>query len=292
MPNASFVNVNAAHATDPTIPAHTGGDWLGALIETTSGAITGMAGWSKRAEIPNNVGSTQWTLYLRKVAVGETVPTPNLGGGSNHTIAKVFVVRDADPDDPILDISTSQELTASTSHTLPGLLVKGQTNTLVMQGFAWATDVATPSSSAWTNAALASITLRSEDGTTVGDGGGIAFATGVLVADNAHTGFATVTTTSILALGFCIAFRNAPSAPAFAVPPNSKCKDFDGNPAPDGGTVHILDTVLGVIETTAIVFGGDGSYTAALKHNTALRYRTIYDNLVDPPGCSVLWTAV
>lgn len=275
------------------MPAHVAGDWLFLAVETTSGTVTTPSGWSPRSSTANGTANSTWTLFQRKVGVGETVPSAALAGGSNHLWGVSFCVRDLDPSDPILNLSVWYAQVSSTSHALPGLEVVGQSSTLVIQGLTWLSDNAGPLLTTITNTSLTGLTEVFDSGTITADGGGIALAAGTLASPGLVKPADVVTLNSPVT-GFCIAFRNAPAAVTtpFSTPPGITAKDFDGNPAANGGTVYILDTVLGTIETTATITGGDGSYSAAMRFNDANRYRSFYDNGVDPPGCSALWTAV
>lgn len=281
------LTMGTRHDTQPPPPAHQAGDWLYMWVETTSGNVPAPAGWSLRSSIAAAAGTTSQFLFRRYVPDATPIGTPTITGGTNHTTGVIGRVRGAHATDPDYGHGMAYATAAVTTAFAPGMLSR-YADSLVIQSASWALDNAGPMATGWANASLANVVEAFDEGTTTGDGGGVTIMTGEMAAADTVVLPGTATVSSGMITGITFAIRPADPAPAFTGGP-FPVEDFDGNPAPDGGTVYVLDITLGVIETSAVIAGGE--YTVPVKHNDADRYRSFYDNGADPPGVSVPWTA-
>lgn len=267
--------VGTGSETSVAPPAHTDDDWLVLLVETTSGTVTTPAGWTPRGSIPAAAGTTSGFVFVRKVGVGETVGNAALAGGSNHLWGVIVRLRGADPTTPFAAIAFAYATAATTTGFTPSVFVESTQGKFAVMAMGWALDNAGPLASAWANASLTNVTEIYDAGTVTNDGGGITIATGDLSGGGpALVGPGTATLTSTMAIGLMIVVNAAPATPTHTI---SGTITIDGVPAANGTTVEIWDKSLGVRETSTVVAGGAGGYSAGVRE-IAHNYFATYDD--------------
>lgn len=290
--SATWISRGAFHETSvPWGAGHADND-IGILsVEHGGGVVaTPAGGWIPVVAVANAAGTTKLSIFINEATSG-AMGNAGLAGGTDHMIGVIDVVRGSDLANVFSAIFTAFATAASVSGFAPGGYVPDD-DVLVMHFLAWAIDDASDIASVWASPSLTGVAERGPSGGTVtGNGGGLSVATGSLAAGKVVIAPASNTLTSTTFACATLAIRSAPAAPAFSKSGIILIGGVTGDPAPDGGVVEIWDNVLKVRETTAVVAGGAGGFTANVKFNNANRYFATYDNGVDAPGVSVLWTA-
>lgn len=268
----------AAHAA-----GHIADDFSVLFVECVSGVVTTPAGWTPVATVANAAGTTKLSIFSIACTSGAMGNAAIAGGSGDHLWARIHTFRGVDLVDPWTAIFLAYATAASTSGFVPGGYV-GAAGMMVL-ALAWAIDDATDIASAWADSGLTSVTERKSDGTTTGGGGGLSVATGDLAAA-AILPPGTLTLTSTTFACAVLGLREAPATP-YTV---TGTITIAGAPAANGGTVEIWDDVLDQLETTCLVAGGAGGFSAAVQFNTLNRYVAKYDNGSNR-GCSAPGTA-
>lgn len=180
-----------------TWPAgHATGD-LGILfVETASGTITTPSGFNLLTHVVASGSATTCAIFWR-IATSSSEGAVTIAGGSDHTWATILTFTGTDTTTPIPAYAGMTTVVPSTTNYAPGVKAP-VANTMIVQGIAWANDVAGPVIVSMTNAALGSVTERYDAGTTTLNGGGLGIYTGTLAtADYSGLGFLDSTGTSL-----------------------------------------------------------------------------------------------
>jgi len=184
------------------------------LLFVQSDTVTISAGWEHVPGSPILFGSFGFRVLWRRATASESDPTVDPTGGGrqfsvvlnfrgvratgvpwdvvsnvstgvftalNHISAVVLAFRGCKPSGNPWNIITPDSGGIGTAITLLGTDGAGPTTTkdcLVVAGCSHSNDVAGPTFSGWTNADLANLTERVDDGTIIGNGGGLAVVTG------------------------------------------------------------------------------------------------------------------
>lgn len=198
---------NGVGAISPGLPAGTiAGDLLVMFLETADETIT-VAGWTELPTVsPQSVaGATRLTVFY-KIAVGGDATTTSDSG--DHQIGRIIGITASTFNlvNPIDSSAGGVRDPASTTATVPGPTTT-QAQCLVLAASSHDLDTTTAAFSAPTNANLTGITLRINNSTTDGNGGGLGVASGVKATAGA-VGNTTMTVTS--SVGGMIALAIAP----------------------------------------------------------------------------------
>lgn len=201
----SFGSAGTAGGASPGLPSGwQTGDILILFCETRDGlGASSPAGWTALSSSPQfantGTGTTNTALeVLWKVATAsETAPV--IGDTGNHCGAIIHAFRGVDTANPINVTAGSNETTADQTAVLPSVTTT-VANTMVVLAASSATDTGTSRYSGWTNGNLTSLSERSDNSHTLGDGGGVAVATG-LKATAGSTGTTSATAATGTAKG-------------------------------------------------------------------------------------------
>ena len=273
-------------AIEPPWGTHASGD-LGLLfVETVDQAVT-PTDW---LVVPNspilNVALTTRLSVFYRFATSAAESAPVVADPGEHAVGVVITFNGVDATNPFHAIAGMGGAGATASGSFPALLTSVN-DCLIVHAMSWNLDNAGPIAGAATNALLASITEQHDAGTLDGNGGGIVVITATLAAAG-PTGATTATFTAAGAASMTIALQPAPIAATFTV---ADTVTIDGVPAADGTTVEIWDDTLKARETSCLVAGGAGAFTALVRFNDADRYFCTYDDGTNY-GRSALDTAV
>jgi hypothetical protein len=182
-------------AISPALPAGIAtGDILLLFLETANQAITiptpNGGTWTQVASSPQSTGSgttaTRLTAFWSRYNGTQGAPTTSDSG--DHQLGRIIAIRGAvDTGNPWDVTAGGVEAASDTSGSIPGATTT-VANTLVVAAIATALPDASSTAkfSAWTNANLTSVTERTDNTVTAGDGGGLGVATGVRVATGAY----------------------------------------------------------------------------------------------------------
>lgn len=179
--SAGTVSASASTAT-PALPTGWAQDDVFLLfVESMNGAAGAPTGWAQ-------VGSTQFAntgstttetaldVYWKRATASESAPT--LADSGNHQVAIIHAFRGCTTSGNPWNVQAgATETTSDTSGSCPTVTTSVD-NTLVVCAATAATDIGTARFSSWTNANLSSLTERSDDASTLGNGGGVGVATG------------------------------------------------------------------------------------------------------------------
>jgi len=173
-------------AVTPVWPAHQSGDVALLIVESANQTITlsTPAGFAEVTGSPQGTGTAAGTSAVRLAvfwnrATSSSMANPVVADSGNHTIARIITFRGAVATGNPWDVTAGNVASsASTSVSIPGATTT-VANTLVVAIVARANDSSSAAASAWANANLTSLTERVDGGTTSGNGGGFAAATGV-----------------------------------------------------------------------------------------------------------------
>jgi hypothetical protein len=171
----AFLHLETANET----VASPGGDWVH-VAGSPFGAGTAGAG-----------GGTGMTLFT-KITTGATGGTPeasvSIADVGDHVMGVIFVVSgDAEADD-ITDTTTSTASSASNPYSMAVVDVADE-QSLVLEAISHRFDTATAQFSNWTQPSGATVSEHYDEGTALGNGGGVALAS--WVAENTGTTSAT-----------------------------------------------------------------------------------------------------
>ncbi len=202
---SNYITVNAYSASAPTyvaagaIASGTGAitpalpsgiatnDILLLSLETANQAITiptpNGGTWTQVTNSPQNVGSgttaTSLTIFWSRYNGTQGAPTTSDSG--DHQQGRIIAIRGASTvGDPTDGTAGGTDATANTTGSIPGCTTTFA-NDLVVTAIATSLPDAsgTANFSGWTNANLSSLTERTDNTVTAGNGGGLGVATGV-----------------------------------------------------------------------------------------------------------------
>lgn len=185
------------------------------LVECTGGQTSSLTTANGFAEITNSpqstgtgtAGTSLHVYWCR--ATSSSMASPVLSVGANHGYGVILTFRNvANSGNPWNITAGAVKAAASTSASTPTVTTT-VANCLIVAAIARDDDSAAAEFSAWTNAALASITERQDEGTALGNGGGIGVATGLKTAAGA-TGTTTATVVSSINASLTIALLPGP----------------------------------------------------------------------------------
>ena len=192
---AGAVASNAAAIT-PALPAGiVTNDILLLFLETANQAISisnqNGGTWTAVASSPQGTGTaggtaaTRLTVFWSRYNGAQGAPTTSDSG--NHQVGRIIAVRGCATSGSPWDVTAGGvEATVDTSGSIPGATTT-VANTLVVAAIATALPDAsgTANFSAWANTNLTSVTERTDNTVTAGNGGGMAIATGAKAAAGA-----------------------------------------------------------------------------------------------------------
>ena len=194
-------------AITPALPASIAtGDILLLFLETANEAITiptpNGGTWTAVTNSPQGTGTaastsaTRLTVFWSRYNGTQGAPTTSDSG--EHQAGRIIAIRGAaNIGNPWDVIAGGVEATADTSGSIPGATTTA-TNTLVVIAIATSLPDSTSTTrfSAWTNANLTSITERTDNSVTAGNGGGLGVATGIKATAGAYGNTAVTLATS------------------------------------------------------------------------------------------------
>jgi len=196
---------SSAGQTTVSWPTHQSGDVAFLIIESANQTISlaTAAGFAQVTNSPQGTGTaggtaaTRLAVYWKRAATSSEA-SPVVADSGNHQVARIITFRGVIASGNPWDITAGNTASsASTSVSIPGATTT-VANTLVLEIVAYGTDTTTAQASGWTNANLASLTERIDNGTTNNNGGGFAAATGVKATAGAYgTTTATLATSSV-----------------------------------------------------------------------------------------------
>jgi regulation of enolase protein 1 (concanavalin A-like superfamily) len=197
--------VSGTGAITPTWPTHQSGDVALLVVESANQAISlsTAAGFVEVTNSPQGTGTAAGTAATRlavywKRAASSAEANPTVADSGDHQIARIITFRGVVASGNPWDVTAGNVASsASTSVSIPGATTT-VANTLVAAIVARANDSSSAQASGWTNSNLTSLTERVDGGTTSGNGGGFAVATGVKATAGAYgTTTATLSTSSV-----------------------------------------------------------------------------------------------
>ncbi len=206
--------VSGTGAISPAWPTHQSGDVALLIVETANQAVTlsTPAGFVAVTNSPQGTGTAAGTSATRltvfwKRATSSAEATPTVADSGDHQIARIITFRGVTASGNPWDVTAGNVASsASRTVTIPGTTTT-VANSLVVAIVARANDSSSSSASSWANSNLTSLTERIDGGTTSGNGGGFAVATGVKATAGA-TGNTTATLSSSSVQGrMCIALK-------------------------------------------------------------------------------------
>lgn len=257
----------------PAPGAHIAGDLLLTFVETNGGQAAAIAaGYTEVPGSPVVVGTPTRLTVMYKFAASGAEPGPTITDPGDHVYGVTIAIRGVHSSDPFEAIASMSHSSSVTSISLPGLLTK-RADCLVVNALSTGLDTLLANASAEANATLANLTERHDGATDSAGGGGLVIYTGEKAVAGV-VGPTTLTSTNTNFAALTIALRPADPVPSFTL---DGTVTIDGAPAPNGTAIEIWDRIDGVLETTTTVAGGAGGYTAAVKYNTAARYRVVAD---------------
>jgi hypothetical protein len=196
--------VSGTGAITPAWPTHQSGDVALLIVESANQAITlsTPAGFAAVTNSPQGTGTAGGTSATRltvfwKRATTSAEPNPTVADSGDHQIARIITFRGVVASGNPWDVTAGNVASsASTSVSIPGATTT-VANTLVVAIVTNGTDTSSAQAGSWANSNLTSLTERVDGGTTSGNGGGFAIATGVKATAGAYgTTTATLSTSS------------------------------------------------------------------------------------------------
>ena len=197
-------------------PAHQAGDIALLFVESCGGqaaTLSTPAGFANVTNSPQATGSgtngTRITVFWCR-ATSSSMSSPTVADPGNHVYGRILTFRNVVATGNPWDVTAGgTKATASTTTTF-GAVTTSVDNTLIVLAASRDNDSAAAAWSGWTNANLSSLTERSDEGTTSGNGGGVGVATGVK-STAGGTGQTTATVTSSVDGHMTIALKPAGS---------------------------------------------------------------------------------
>ncbi len=191
-PAPTFFGVGASAAAgsagtaQPGFPASTLADDVAILFcemgEAAGSPIT-LSDAQGFVEGPDSGAGVDETSRLRwfwkRLVGGDTPPTIEDDGSDNHKYGRIHVYRGCVTTGNPYDVTASGSAVSSTAVSFPDDTTT-KNNTLIVQAVSWATDSAAAQlvDGSPANAGLTDITERSDEGTALGNGGGVSVITG------------------------------------------------------------------------------------------------------------------
>ena len=194
-------------AITPALPAGIAtGDILLLFLETSNQAISisnqNGGTWTQVTNSPQGTGTAAGTTGARLTAFWSryngTQGAPTTSDSGDHQLGRMIAIRGAVASGNPWDVTAGGvEAVSDTSGSIPGATTT-VTNTLVVTAIATSLPdlSSTTRFSAWTNANLTSVTERTDNSVTAGNGGGLGVATGVRAATGAYGNTAVTLATS------------------------------------------------------------------------------------------------
>lgn len=216
---AAGTAVSGTGAVSPAWPTHAIGDVALLFVESAGGqpaTLSSAAGFVAVSNSPQATGTTsngtQITVFWAR-ATSTAMATPTVADPGNHVYAQIITYRGVVGTGNPWDVTGGGiKATASTSVTVTGVTTT-VTDTLIVQVVSRDNSSTASAVSLVTNANLTGIAVRSDSGTTSGNGGGFAVWDGVKATSGA-TGDTTATVTSSANAFLTIALKKPPVAPA------------------------------------------------------------------------------
>lgn len=183
------------------------------FVESANEAVSTPSGWTAVSpDSPQGTGtgggttSTRITVFWRRVTLTESAPT--VADPGDHAIGQILAFRGCVTSGDPWDVTSGDTGASSTSVSIPGDTTT-VANCLVVLVVANATDTATPQTSGYTNADLASLTERVDYNSIIGNGGGFAVVTGTKAAAGAYGATAATLATASVQGRMSIALKPA-----------------------------------------------------------------------------------
>lgn len=165
-----------------------------AFVETSTEVVTAPAGYAIAAQVAVSSGTlTRLTSIWKRLVGGEANPFVNSSTFDHASGSGLIVVRGVRTvGNPFEAAPASTELVADTTVSIPGTTTT-VANCLMLYAFTTGQDVgSTAGATGWADASLANIVERADWWSSLGDGGGVAVASGEKVTAGA-TGAMTAT---------------------------------------------------------------------------------------------------
>jgi hypothetical protein len=265
-------------AITPALPAGIAtNDILLLSLETANQAISisnqNGGTWTEVTNSPQGTGTaaaaaaTRLTVFWSRYNGTQGAPTTSDSG--NHQLGRIIAVRGATTSGNPWNVTAGGvEATADTSGAIPGATTT-VTDTLVVAAIATALPDATGTAnfSAWANSNLTSITERTDNTVTAGNGGGLGIATGVKATAGAY-GDTTVTVGTSAAKGMMSIALTA-AAPQ---PPGQASNPSPANAATGVSTTATLSWTAGSGATSHDVYFGTAASPPFIQNQTAATY--------------------
>jgi len=281
-------------AITPALPSGiAANDILLLFLETANQAISisnqNGGTWTAVASSPQGTGTAGGSSATRLTAFWSryngTQGAPTTSDSGNHQLGRIVAIRGvATSGDPWNVTAGGVESTADTSGAIPGATTT-VANTLVVAAIATSLPDSTSTTrfSAWANSNLTSVTERTDNSVTAGNGGGLGVATGGKATAGAY-GNTTVTLATAAAKGM-MSIALKPPAGGGAAP----VANFSGTPTSGTAplTVTFTDTSTNTPTSWSWTFGDSGTstaqnpshqYTAAGTYTVALTATNAYGN--------------
>jgi fibronectin type 3 domain-containing protein len=181
----------------PALPAgRATGDILLLFVETANQAVSisnqNGGTWTAVTNSPQGTGTAAATTATRLTVFWSryngTQGAPTVSDSGDHQIGRMIAIRGAAASGNPWDVTAGGvEATSDTSGSIPGATTT-VANTLVVTAVAGSLPDATGTAnfSAWTNASLTSVTERTDNTATAGNGGSIGIATGIKATAGAY----------------------------------------------------------------------------------------------------------
>lgn len=223
---STFINNLQDPTTFPNVYKYQADDIWVLLCETSDQTVSTPTGFTELTGSPFGSGSatTRLTVFWRRITSSESDIV--IGDPGDHVLALFVALRGTKTTgDPFNVTSGGFQTPASTALTASGATTSVP-NTLVLAAASRSTDIGTSQFSNWENADLQGFAEIRDFGTTAGNGGGVAFATGIKVTPGAY-GNSTATVATSTTMGWTtIAFEGMPgltkdtffSADSFFIP--------------------------------------------------------------------------
>jgi len=212
--NLAGAEATGTGAVTPVWPTHVAGDVALLFVESENQTITlsTPAGFteitpSQGTGTPAAAGAVKLSVFWNR-ATSSAMANPTVADPGDHVYARILTFRGIiDTGDPYEVVAGSVKSTASTTTTFD-TVTTSTANDLIVLASAWDTDSLVGPFRGYVNSNLTSIAKAVDAGTTNGDGGGIAVATGTKATIGA-TGTTAGTLTSSITTQMTIALKPA-----------------------------------------------------------------------------------
>jgi len=279
---ASAANLSAITVNYPTGWAN--GDVLLLFVQTSNQGVTAPTGWTELTSSPQgtgtggNAGSVGLSAFWRVAQTGDS-GSVSVADGGNHQYGVIVAYRGVDTSGATpFDVTPvgGVQSTATTSGATGTSVTTSTADAMVVVAFADAYDSILTSFSSWANSNLTSVTERFDDGgTSVGTGGGVGIADGVMASAGA-VGSTTVTITQSTNTTKT-AFMTVPLKAAAGGPANLSSSASDNAAA--------SDAVVRSAQTFSRSTADNAAASEAVARASAFS-RTVADNAAASDGVS------